>query len=144
MRITQNKNKTVYNFNILILASSVIKLWEYREICKEIDNKEGCHLNMILTKEIETALRVSGFLAEGIDIFISDRMVEKAVMAKLKENIFQEVPEAHFIIGRGDTFIHSYRKYKEQTIIEVLENGKQKDFADNLKRIVSRVVQENL
>ena len=95
-----NKNKQIENvINILVCTDKQDLLWKYRDLLYKIFETSKCKMDLILTARIDTALEISGFIAGGIDIYITEYHTYKKEMKYLENKIRERYPESYIIVS---------------------------------------------
>lgn len=133
MKITKKRDKDILEINVIICATNSSALWEYRNMCYEIGGRNSCRMHLTLTKDIQAALRLAGFLPGGIDIFISDQCIEKIVLKEL----YKQIPKAHFIIRKEQRYVHILKKGNRQEKLEIIGQN-----YDNLAKTLETILRQ--
>lgn len=112
MKLTQKKKKVYREFNTIVYARNRNTLWMYRNILYEIIDQTDYHIDVTLTENADTVLRVSEFIRGGVDLIIADTAIyEEDAMMKDKANI--NLPTV--LIFRQGKFYH-IRVYGDRAV----------------------------
>lgn len=110
--------------NIGVLSDFTSVLWEYRNHLLEISGLCNYTVNITLSKDAETCLRVMTFLAGGYDLLIIDSTRYESQEEQLLQFLNAKADSLRILIHRNNTFY--LRKFTEKGEIPIqLLTGKE-------------------
>lgn len=143
MHTVRKNNQITWEVNVLVYAEDQDTLWEYRNMLNQIEEKSPCKICLTLTRSLETALSLSGFLQGGIDVYVSDCKTGNQDVEKfVRERIQQQHARCYCLKKEKKGYICSYLTgYKLQKIR--YEKVTKKSLKKTILKILGEILELN-
>ncbi|MDD3139637.1 MAG: hypothetical protein PHX08_11780 [Lachnospiraceae bacterium] len=82
MKFIQKNKIVIKEFNAIVYARNRETLWEYRNVLYEINEQTDYHVDITLTGNANTVLRVAEFAHGGVDLIIENEAIDNAMLGE--------------------------------------------------------------
>lgn len=137
----KKNNRNKLEISLLIYTADRNRLWQFRNLCYEIQEITSCKLNISLTCSLQTAYDMLLYISGGVDLFINDEILTKECEEILYRRIKTLCPACRVIARGQNGYTHTFYVGKG---LKIIEHWKDEEivFADNLHKLIERLVKQ--